>query len=174
MGLSALSGSFGRASDSRHLIGLRSIASARQVRRCTLADVDFLLEIAEHRYGPADFDRKAVKAWLIERIPQQEIIAFFRGKHSAGACHLGVRYMAPTHQQCYLTVIASIPQRGLSMEPYRILEAMVDWGRKRGASKFWASDVTGIDLKPIIQRLGGRHAGQTYVIDLDDSAGRYG
>ena len=144
------------------------------IRRCTLKDVDFLLEVAEHRYAPADFDRKAVKAWLIERIPQGEIIAFFRGRHSAGCCHLGVRYMAPTHTQCYLTVLASIPQKALSMEPFRICEAMVAWAKGKGATKFWFSDITGHDLAPFVSLLGGRDAGKNYVVDLDPNAGRYG
>jgi hypothetical protein len=163
MGLSTLAGTSIRASDSQHLI-----------RRCTLDDVDFLLQVAEHRYGPADFDRKAVKAWLIERIPQDSIIAFFRGRHSAGCCHVGVRYMAPTHLQCYLTVIASIPQKSLSMEPFRILEHMVDWARSKGATKFWFSDITGNDLAPFVRHLGAREAGRNYVVDLDPDAGRYG
>ena len=144
------------------------------IRRCTLDDVDFLLEVAEHRYGPNDFDRPSVRAWLIERIPQHSMIAFFRGKHSAGACHLGVRYMAPTHKQCYLTIIASIPQKSLTMEPFRICEAMVGWARDQGATKFWFSDITGNDLAPFVCYLGAREAGRNYVVDLDPNAGRYG
>ncbi len=144
------------------------------IRRCTVNDVDFLLEVAEHRNGPKDFDRPAVKAWLIERIPQDDLIAFFRGKHSAGACHLGVRYMAPGHKQAYLTVLASIPAKTLSMEPFRICEAMVGWAKAKGATKFWFSDITGHDLGPFVSLLGARDCGRNYVVDLDSNSGLYG
>ena len=132
-----------------------------------------MLQVAEHRYGPKDFDRPGVRAWLIERMDHPEI-GFFRGKHSAGACHLGKRYMAPTHWQAYLTVIASIPSKTLSMEPFRICEAMVDWAIDKGATKFWFSDITGHDLGPLARHLGARDAGRNYVVDLDPDAGRYG
>jgi hypothetical protein len=136
-------------------------------------DIDFLMDVAEVRYGPKDFDRPQARAWMAARM-NSDIMAFFRGEHSGGCCHLSKHYMNPTKYQCFLTVLASKPSKSLSMEPFRICEAMVEWAREKGATKFWFSDITGHDLAPMVRHLGARVAGQTYVVDLDPDAGLYG
>ena len=150
-----------------------SVECHNVIRRCTLADVDFMLEVAEHRYGAKDFDRIGVRMWLIERMDSPEM-GFFRGEYSTGCCHIGKRYMQPNHWQAFLTVLASKPQKTLSMEPFRICEAMVEWARTKGATKFWFSDITGHDLGAFVRHLGAREAGRNYVVDLDPEAGAYG
>lgn len=143
------------------------------IRRCTPDDVDFLMQVAEHRYGPKDFDRPSGRAWALARLTDPTM-AFFRGERSFGICHIAQRYMAPDRWQAYLTIIASIPSKNLSMEPYRICEAMAVWAKEKGATKFWFSDITGYDLEPMVRHLGARFAGKNYVLDLDDKGGRYG
>jgi len=143
------------------------------IRVCTAADIDWLMELAKTRYEAADYDEAAVRAWLLERFNEPTMV-FMRGKHSFGCCNLARRYMAPNRLQAYLTVLASYPVNHLSLEPLRIGEALCDWARSKGASKFWFSDVTGNDLAPLVTRLNGRFAGRNYVVDLDDKSGRYG
>lgn len=143
------------------------------IRRCVPEDIDFLMEVAEHRYGPKDFDRVQGRAWTLARL-SEPTMAFFRGRHSFGVCHITKHYMAPTKWQAFLTVMASIPQKTMSMEPYRICEAMVEWAQSKNATKFWFSDITGHDLAPMVRHLGGRRAGHTYVVDLDPEAGPFG
>lgn len=145
-----------------------------QIRPITEVDLDWVMELVRARYDRRDFSDTAIRSWLQERITNPAM-HFVRGQYSAGCCHLARRYMAPERWQAYLTVIASEPgHKLLSVEPFRVFEALVDWSRQQGATMFHASDVTGNDLGPWVRRLGGREVGKQYVIDLDGKAGRYG
>lgn len=143
------------------------------IRVITEDDIDWVMELARARYEQRDYSDEAIRAWIRARLKEPSM-HFIRGEHSAGCCHLARRYMEPTRWQAYLTILASIQAPSLSMEPYRIFEALVGWSKQQGATKFWASDITGHDLGSWVRRLGGREAGRTYVIDLDQKGGRYG
>lgn len=144
------------------------------IRVCTPDDIDWLMELARTRYDTInDVNLPAVKAWLLERF-NDPLMCFMRGKHSMGVSHMARRFMAPDRMQCYLVLLVSFPSKVPSMEPYRIAEAMAQWGKSKGATKFWMSDISGYDLGSFAKRMGGRDAGHTYIIDLDDKGGRFG
>lgn len=147
----------------------------QQIRRCTEADIEWMVAIGEERY-PGQFDTESVRAWGRERMVNP-LMAFFRGERSFGACHLANRFNAPSRKQAYLTLLYSgkdSPSFALSLEPFFISQALIEWARGQGATKFWFSDMTGTDLGPFVKKLGGKLAGHTYVIDLDGKGTPYG
>ncbi len=152
------------------------IAPLTGIRRCTDADIEWMVEVATTRY-PGQFDVEAVKAWGKERLANPQMV-FYRGKRSFGACHLANRFNAPSRKQAYLTLLYSIPVEAASLaasrEPLRIAEKLVSWAKEQGATKFWFSDMTQTDLGRFAAVLGGKLAGHTYVIDLDGQGTPYG
>lgn len=142
------------------------------IRVCTEADFQWMIDTVLTRY-PNAFDVEQARAWATARVKDDRMI-FMRGDHSFGVAHLAKRFNAPKHWQAYLTFIYSIDQQGSPFERFRIVRALRDWAKDRGATKFWLSDITGNDLGPFALRLGGRLAGHTYVIDLDDNANSFG
>ena len=143
-----------------------------QIRQCTEADIEWMAGIA-HRHYPDEFDRESAAAWGRARM-QNPDMTFLRGSRCFGIAHLAKRFHAPSRVQAYLTLLYAEPGKNLSSEPFRIVKGLVEWARGKGATKFWLSDISGHDLGVFAERLGGRLAGHTYVIDLDDKGGRYG
>ena len=142
------------------------------IRRCVEADVPWMADIAHRRY-PDEFDYESAKAWGYQQIKIPEMV-FLRGERAFGVAHTARRFNAPKRLQAYLTLLYAEPAHTQLLEPYRIVEGLVDWARERGATKFWLSDISGVDLGAFAKRLGGRLAGHTYVIDLDAEGTRYG
>ena len=142
------------------------------IRRCTQADVAWMAGVAHRRY-PGEFDLKSAVAWAAQQVNNPQMV-FIRGDRSFGVAHLARRFNAPSRVQAYLTLLYAEPGTTLPLEPFRVVEALVAWAREQGATKFWLSDISGCDLGPFAKRLGGREAGHTYVIDLDDEGTRYG
>lgn len=148
------------------------IAATTGIRTCTEADIEWMSQIA-HAHYPEEFDLKSVAAWGRERMGNPSM-TFLRGERTFGIAHLARRFHAPDRVQAYLTLLYAEPGKTLSSEPFRIVKGLVDWAKEQGATKFWLSDISGHDLGAFAKHLGGRLAGHTYVIDLDDKGKRYG
>ncbi len=148
------------------------IPESTGIRRCTEADIEWMAQIAATHY-PGEFDASSAAAWGRARMSNPEM-TFLRGQHTFGIAHLARRFHAPSRVQAYLTLLYAEPGKTLSSEPFRIVKGLVAWARGEGATKFWLSDISGHDLGGFAKHLGGRLAGHTYVIDLDDKGGRYG
>lgn len=144
------------------------------IRLCTPDDVEWMISIANGRY-PGEFDPEQARAWVPARLKEPTML-FIRGERSFGVAHLAKRFNSPTRVQAYLTLLYSEPgfMRSLSLEPFQLIKRMIEWGKEKGATKFWMSDISGVDLGPFAKRLGGRLAGHTYVVDLDGEGNRYG
>ncbi len=154
-------------------VRMNGVAPTPTIRRCVESDIAWLMELAKVRYAENEYEPAAVAAWLKERMNDPHV-CMVRGRNTVGICHVTRRFLAPSRWQAYLILLVSFPQKSLSMEPYRVSEALVDWAKAKGATKFWLSDISGYDLGVFATRMGGRTAGHTYVIDLDDKGGRYG
>ena len=162
MDLPQLSGTSGGTDGARHLI-----------RPCTPEDLAWMIDLAVARY-PGGFDHAQAKAWIPTRMAQDNMF-FVRGERGCGVANLIRRFNAPDRLQCYMLFIAAHPCTGANlMEPFHLMDAMRDWGKDRGATAFWFSDITGYDFAAYAKRRGGRLAGHTYVIDLDGKGTPYG
>lgn len=136
-----------------------------KIRVCTPDDIEWMITVArEHYEGLFDIDE--VRRWLAVRLKEPTMV-FMRGPNSFGVAHTAVRFNAPTRLQGYMTFLYATAASGF--ETFRLLRALCDWTKARGATKFWIGDTTGRNLGAFAQRLGGRLAGHTYVVDLDDN-----
>ena len=149
-----------------------TLSPSTGIRKCTEADIEWMAQIA-HAHYPDEFDLASVAAWGRERMNNPSM-TFIRGERTFGIAHLARRFHAPARVQAYLTLLYAEPGKSLSSEPFRIVKGLVAWAKGQGATKFWLSDISGIDLGVFAEHLGGRLAGHTYVIDLDDNGKRYG
>lgn len=147
-----------------------SVSRRSAIRRCTEADVDWMVELAKSHYEEF-FDHAQARAWGLARL-KEPTMAFFRGSHAFIVGHLGRRFNAPTRVQAYMTLLYASPEAGL--EPYLLLRALAKWAAEQGATKLWIGTTTGYDFGIMALRLGGRLAGYTYVVDLDENENPYG
>ena len=135
------------------------------VRRMEPEDIEWALGLGRHYYE-GRYDEQAVRLWLHARLKEPTMV-FMRSDHAVGIAHLGERYHAPGHLQAYLTLLYAEPGN-YGREVLRIIEALRDWAGEKKAAKFWFSDITGYDLGAVLKLIGGREAGHTYVVDLDN------
>lgn len=142
------------------------------IRLCTPDDVEWMIKVASSRY-PGEFDPDQARVWVPQRLTSPDML-FIRGEHSFGVAHLARRFNAPDRVQAYLTLLYSDADNTHLLEPLMLVKNMKEWAVSKNASKFWMSDISGIDLGPFAKRIGGRLAGHTYVVDLDDKGNRYG
>lgn len=135
------------------------------VRRMETDDIEWALSIGRNYYD-GRYDEQNVRLWLHARLVEPSMV-FLRSAHAVGIAHLAERYHAPGHVQAYLTLLYAEPGNH-GREVLRILEALRDWAVEKKASKFWFSDITGYDLGAVLKLVGGRLAGHTYVVDIDN------
>lgn len=152
------------------------VAQRSIIRLCTEEDIPWMLQVAAEAYPQTDAARSQPAIdWIRERLKEPNLI-FLRGDRAIGIANLVERFYAPGRLQCYLLFLYASKADGLSnvWEPFRILDALADWGKENGASAFWYGDVTGFDFEAYAKRRGGRLAGKTYVIDLDGAGRAFG
>lgn len=139
--------------------------AATGVWRVTPEDVDWGMALGANHYK-GKFDHESVKRWALARLAWPSMV-FLRSNHVLGVAHLAERYYAPGHPQAFLTLLYSEPGN-YGREIVRVLEGLSDWASSKGASKFWFGDITGHDMGKLATVVGGRLAGHTYVVDLDN------
>lgn len=141
------------------------------VRRMTKPDIDWAVELASSYYE-GRFNRDAVRAWGYARLAEPGMV-FLRNEHAFGVAHLSERYIAPGHQQAYLTLLYAEPNTN-GRAVLAIINALREWAVEKQATKFWFGDVTGHDMGKLATVIGGRLAGHTYVVDLDNDPNALG
>lgn len=134
-----------------------------EIRRATLDDAPFLLELAREKYPARQVDLAANwLKWCIESPDRLVLI----GPNSAGIAQVQWNY--GFERRARLDALAARPTTGAALEALRIVRLMIDWAKQQGAVGSFRLDAdTGVDFGPFAKRLGGRPVTMTrYEIPL--------
>lgn len=132
------------------------------IRRATLDDVPALIEFGRTAYPGRPIEQAAPwLAWYIQNPDRLVLI----GLSSAGAAQVTTDY--GLERRARLSLLAAKPVPGAVFESLRILRAMVDWAKEKGAvGTFRVDSGTGVDFGSFAKRLGGRQVLTDYEIPL--------
>jgi hypothetical protein len=120
------------------------------VQRCTVADIDWLYELALRVYGERIKDRPAVRRWLAGVLPVPQCFIARTEDAAFIACLQPLFYdPAPELRGLFLASEARGPWQML-----QLLRAAVDWGAANGCRVFRMSPDVPIDFGPLLRRLG--------------------
>lgn len=135
------------------------------IRRATLEDMDWLIDLAREKYGARYVNERTLP--LIEKFLHaaltQAWVCVMRGDFGAGIMTLTRPvYLLDEGASGHLLFIASRSNK--RMEGYTIARSLIGWAFSLGAECVHVSSGTEYDLAPFARRLGAVQAKPTYVI----------
>ena len=130
------------------------------VRRCTVLDIEDMLRIANECY-PHFNQRKAI-AWAEGALLNAQF-GFFRTANSWGCAVLAEVFYEET-PRCAMMFLAA--RDGKAWEAVTVLKALVEWGRRSGATSFTFGEDTGMRMDVLAKRIGAKVDRPNYRLDL--------
>ena len=136
-------------------------------RRAIPADLPFLLGLAKAAYD-SEVDLKAVARWLEHSIFDPDIM-MLRTEDAGGVATVLPLFHHPHRLHGHMLFLARNPNACMAsaMDAFRVLRALVEWARSRGAIDFSGGSDTNVDLGPFFKRLGGVSDTPSYVISFE-------
>lgn len=131
------------------------------IRRATYNDIPFLLEVARERYAQR-FDDTAVTEFLRRAIAEPSMLVL--RSEAGGAVASITRQFWGGNPRAYLLFVAARAGRGLVADGVRLVRAVDEWRRSRGAESLHFGEDTGIDFTPLARRLGAQVDRPSFVI----------
>lgn len=119
------------------------------IRRATEDDIPRLLAIAAYAYP--EFDLRSSMEWGLRALENPDI-GIWLGERTLGVSGVSAPFYAPLKKRGTMLFLASEP--GAGWEPCKVLRAMIQWSRERGADAYYFGEATGIDLSPLAKRVG--------------------
>lgn len=133
--------------------GHRVVVDAEtDIRRATLADMPFIIEMARERY-PARTIEKGIP-WMQWCIGNPEKLVLI-GPNSIGMANVGWQY--GFERRARLDMLGARAVAGAALEALRMIRIMLTWAKQQGAVGTFRLDAdTGVDFGPFARRLGGK------------------
>lgn len=130
------------------------------IRPAVVSDIPFLLAVAHEQYN-RDFDDAQASAFLARAIrdPAMRLLVGERGG-ALGA----ITQSFWDKPRAYLMFIVARRGRGLVGEGLRLVRAIDQWRRHRGAESLHFGEDTGLNFAPLARRLGAVVARPTFAI----------
>ena len=126
------------------------------------SDLPFIMEVAAYSYGWSN--TPLGNQWVKERIKDSNSVVI-RGDHSFGIGFL-FRSFYWKKPRGHILHVASIP-KGLSREPLRIMQRIIDWAKNRDAFEVTFGSEIGTDYAPFAKLLGASPQAPSYVIRFE-------
>lgn len=130
------------------------------IRVATMDDIDWMIAIAQDRYGRERVDVARVRAWL-ENALQQGWMQFLRGDHGFAVGAVTHAFYDPEAHGHMLFIAVKLNK---DMEGYKLARRLRDWAFSRGAVMFHISSATVYNLEPFARRLGAVPAAPSFYI----------
>lgn len=133
------------------------------IRRATLEDMDWLIDLAREKYGVENVNEKNdadIRTFLSGAL-SKPWVCVARGDFGAGMMTV-TRPFYEKNPQGHLLFIVSRSNK--SMEGYKLARALTAWAFAQGASHVHVSSETAYDLAPFARRLGAVASRPSYVI----------
>ena len=133
------------------------------IRRATEDDAPHLLAIAAYAYP--EFDLAASIQWA-EGAFQNPDIGIWVGERTLGVSAVSAPFYKPSQRRGVMLFLAAEP--GAGYEPVKMLRTMVEWCLfEKGAESFHAGEDTGINLEPLMRRIGATLDRPSYTVRRD-------
>lgn len=122
------------------------------IRRATLADMPFIVEMARERYPQRTIDQGI--PWMEWAIQNPDRLVLL-GPNSIGVAQALWAYGFERRARLDMLGARAVP--GAALEALRMLRLMLVWAKEKGAEGTFRLDAdTGIDFGPFARRLGGK------------------
>lgn len=130
------------------------------IRRCTLVDIADMLAIAKSCYPPFD-ETKAVE-WAQSAMFDPSY-GLFRDDDSWGAARVFTTWWEdrPRATSMFLT-----GRDGQAWQACKVLRAMIEWSRQRGAVSFAFGEETGMRMEALAKRVGASRDRPSFKLTL--------
>ncbi len=131
------------------------------IRRATLDDLDFLIDLAASVYG--DFNEQNARLWICKTLEVPAAV-IFRGEAGAVVATVNAPFYRPAEIRAFIVFIACQDPR--LREGVRLCREVVNWGRTMGAQSLRFGSQTDCDLAPLAKRLGAKTESPSFVLEL--------
>ena len=123
------------------------------IRRCTVLDLDEMLNIAVGCYPP--FNQQKALAWA-ERVMLDPNHGFFRANDCWG-CTVLTAFFFEDRPRALMLFLAGRP--GAAWQAVQTLATMIAWGQRLGASSYTFGEDTGMRMDVLARRLKAKFPG---------------
>lgn len=126
-----------------------NITKVDGVQSVTLADADWVIDLAEKAYGRS-LDRDGCRDWIAEAISMRNVF-FRRTANVVGVAALQYDFYDPNTARAHMLYLFAENAGGWGA--YKMLMLMMVWAKEAGAASFHFGSNTKVDLGPFARRL---------------------